>query len=139
MEFFISACTFTLLLGLFISPVLLIRFIQRANIKNAFLFYMFIGVVIAAVLTTLFAWWTNTSDLLLLEHYGYNMDGMNETEFYGNVLPAHLKQVKNLEKNIMGIGWPLKAILFFVCFLPYLFFVYAMTQLIKRRKKGSSL
>lgn len=42
--------------------------------------------------------------------------GMNDTKFYGNVLPEPIR-VKKLETSIMGIGSPLKAI---VIFMPYL-------------------
>ena len=137
MEFLVIASNITLLLGLLISPILLIRFIQRSKMKYAFVSYLIIAVILSAFLITLFAWWTDTSDLLLLKYYGYNIDGMNATEFYGNVLPENLNRVKSLEKSIMGIGWPLKAILFFACFLPYLFFVYGVTYLIGKKTQSS--
>lgn len=132
-EFLVSAITFLLLVGLLISPPLLLRFIRRTNIKYKFVAYLTIGVMLTVLITLIFAWWTHTSDLLLLKHYGYDIDGMNATEFYGKVLPENLDKVKSLEISIMGIGWPLKAIITFVFYSPYLLFVYGVTYLIGRK------
>ena len=79
-----------------------------------------------------FAWWSYTSDLLLLKNYGYDIDGMNETEFYGKVLPENMDKVKSLEISIMGIGWPLKAILTFIFYSLYLLIVYIIMYFIER-------
>lgn len=87
------------------------------------------------ILMMIFAWWSYKSDLILLKHYGYNIDGMNDTEFYGNVSPENMEQVRSLETSIMGIGWPLKAIFGYLIFIPYLIFVYSGKMLIKRLKK----
>jgi len=80
----------------------------------------------------IFAWWSHESDLILLKHYGYNIDGMNETEFYGNVSPENMEQVNRLVTSVMGIGWPLKAMFGFVMTIPYLIFVYFGKVLIDR-------
>lgn len=134
-EFLVSAITFLLLVGLLISPPLLLRFIRRTNIKYKFVAYLTIGVMLTALITLIFAWWNHTSDLLLLKHYGYDIDGMNETEFYGRVLPENLDKVKSLETSIMGIGWPLKAIITFVFYSPYLLIIYGVTYLIGWKHK----
>ena len=139
MEFLDTAITLTLLVGLLISPLLLVRFVNRTNIKYKFVSYLTIGVLLTALLTIIFAWWSYTSDLLLLKHYGYNIDGMNEAEFYGKVLPENLDKVKSLETSIMGIGWPLKAILIFVFYSPYLLIIYGVTYLIGRKTQKANL
>ena len=139
MEFLVTAISLTLLVGLLISPILLLRFINRTNIKYKFISYLTIGVFLTALLTIVFAWWAYTSDLLLLKNYGYNIDGMNETEFYGNVLPEKMDKVKSLEKSIMGIGWPLKAIMTFVFYSPYLLIIYGMTYVIGRKRRKVEL
>ncbi|GAB1418445.1 hypothetical protein MASR2M12_12590 [Bacteroidales bacterium] len=90
------------------------------------------------ILMMIFAWWSYKSDLILLKHYGYNIDGMNDTEFYGNVSPENMEQVRSLETSIMGIGWPLKAIFGYLIFIPYLIFVYSGKMLIKRLKKNKN-
>ncbi len=139
MEFLATAITLTLLVGLLISPILLLRFINRTNSKYKFVSYLIIGVLLTALLTIIFAWWSYTSDLLLLKHYGYDIDGMNETEFYGKVLPENLDKVKSLETSIMGIGWPLKAIMTFILYAPYLLIIYFVTYVIGRRKRKVEL
>ncbi len=73
-----------------------------------------------ALLIFVFAAWADISNLILLNHYGYSVDGMN----YENVLPENRERVDNLATSIMGIGWPLKAIFGFVMIIPYLIFVY---------------
>ena len=90
------------------------------------------------ILMMIFALWSYKSDLILLKHYGYNIDGMNDTEFYGNVSPENMEQVRSLETSIMGIGWPLKAIFGYLIFIPYLIFVYSGKMLIKRLKKNKN-
>ena len=132
-EFLVTAITFLLLVGLLISPPLLLRFIRRTNIKYKFVAYLTIGVILTALITLIFAWWTHTSDLLLLKSSGYDIDGMNATEFYGKVFPEHLDKVKSLETSNMGIGWPLKAIITFVFYSPYLLIIYGVTYLIGRK------
>lgn len=131
MEILVSAIHYLLLVGIFISPLLLSRIILRSRIKNKLTLFLIIGIVLSAILTFTFAWWTDTSNLMLLEHYGYNIDGMNETEFYGKVLPANMEKVKSLQRSIMGIGWPLKAILFFLFCIPYLLVIYGVMLSIK--------
>lgn len=135
MSFLVTAITVTLLGGLLISPLLLLRFINRTNIQYKFITYLTLGVVMTLIIAFVFAWWTYTSDLILLKYYDYDIDGMNETEFYGKVLPENMDKVKSLETSIMGIGWPLKAIMTFLFYSPYLLIVFGVTHLIGRRPK----
>ena len=135
MSFLVTAITVTLLGGLLISPLLLLRFINRTNIQYKFITYLTLGVVMTLIIAFVFAWWTYTSDLILLKYYDYDIDGMNETEFYGKVLPENMDKVKSLETSIMGIGWPLKAIMTFLFYSPYLLIVYGATHLIGRKPK----
>lgn len=134
MEILIDIVSFLLFLGLIISPILLLRKINKTKIKFIFFTYLAFGLILASIIAFLFAWWAYTSDLILLKHYGFNINGMNENEFYGNVLPENMDKVKSLETSIMGIGWPLKAILTFVIYTPYLLIVYFTIYLIKKSK-----
>lgn len=59
---------------------------------------------------------------------------MNETEFYGKVLPGNMERVKSIETRIMGIDWPLKAVLTFIFYSPYLLIVYFIIFLIGKNK-----
>jgi len=42
--------------------------------------------------------------------------------------------VKSLEAGIMGIGWPLKAIISFMFYSPYLIIAYLVGTLLAKRK-----
>ena len=136
MEFLLSTITFLLLVGLIIGPIILLRLLNQTNLKFKFAIFVILSLILTAIITFVFAWWVYTSDLIMLKHYGYDLDGMNETEFYGNVLPEHMEKVKSLEMNIMGIGWPLKAILTWVYYSPYLLLVFLLIYWVgKKRNK----
>ncbi len=81
------------------------------------------------------AWWNHKADLMLLKHYGYNIGGMNETEFYGNVLPENMQKVKNIETSVMGIGWTIKAIFGIIMITPYLGIIYILNWFTERIRK----
>ena len=113
-----------------LTPILLILTLEKFNIKRTFLVYLLIGLIALGILILVFSWWSYESDMILLRHYGYNIDGINEMEFYGKVSSKNMEQVKSLETSIMGIGWPLKAIFGYVIAVPYLLFIYLIKMLI---------
>jgi len=137
MEILIDIITFLFLLGLIICPILLFKRINKTEIRFKFITYLVFGLVLGAIIVYVFSWWSYTSDLMLLEHYGYNIDGMNE-EFYENVLPKNMDKVNNLVTSIMGIGWQLKAIITFVFYSPYLLIVYGVMYYQAKSKKKQS-
>ena len=125
-----------LLIGLILSPILL--FIGIWKLKKSkfnFLTYLILGLVITAGITLTFAWWADYSDQLLLSHYGYNLDAMNDFERYGNVKSEDLEKVKQIEIGYFGIGWPLKAIMTYVFYCPYLLIVYLIGITIRKMKQ----
>lgn len=137
MEKLITLVSFSLFVGILLCPILLLRKIKTTKIRYKFLAYLTIGLFLNAVIVLVFAWWSYTSDLMLLEHYGYDIDGMNETEFYGNVIPENMDKVKSIQRSITGIGWPLKAIFAFVFCSPWIivvYFVFYLTDKIKLNK-----
>lgn len=134
MEILINIISFLLFIGLILCPIILLRKINKTKIKFKLITYLTLGLILTAIIAFVFAWWTYTSDLILLKHYGYNINGMDETEFYGKVLPENIDKVKSLETSIMGIGWPLKAIMTFIFYSPYLFIVYLIVYLIGKNK-----
>jgi hypothetical protein len=137
MEKLITLVSFSLFVGILLCPILVLRKIKTTKIRNKFLAYLTIGLFLNAVIVFVFAWWSYTSDLMLLEHYGYDIDGMNETEFYGNVIPENMDKVKSIQRSITGIGWPLKAIFAFVFCSPWIivvYFVFYLTDKIKLNK-----
>ncbi len=122
-----------LILGLILStPILLLLILEKLNTKRLFLVYLLIGVIVLGILIFTFSWWCDKSNMMLLRNYGYNIDGMNDIEIYGNVSPNDLEQIKRLETSIMGIGWQLKALFGYVFVIPYLLFIYLGKMLITR-------
>lgn len=122
-----------LILGLIIStPILLLLILEKLNTKRTFLVYLLIGLFVLGILIFTFSWWCDKSNMMLLRNYGYNIDGMNDIEIYGNVSPNDLEQIKRLETSIMGIGWQLKALFGYVFVIPYLLFIYLGKMLITR-------
>lgn len=120
METIITIINFVLL-GLIISlPILTIIRLRKSNSRKLAVKYFLIGLFLMAFLISIFAAWGDFSNLILLNHYGYSVDGMN----YENVLPENRERVDTLATSLMGIGWPLKAMFGFVMTIPYLIFVY---------------
>jgi hypothetical protein len=136
MEAIVTVITLLFLIVLILSPIVLIRFVNKLNIRFKFIVFLIIGLVLMFSINFVFAWWSYTSDMILLKYYGYNIDGMSEQEFYGNVLPENMEKVRSLEISIMGIGWPLKAILSSIFYSPFLLLVYFLNYLTSRIKKS---
>jgi uncharacterized protein YacL len=130
-EIIIAIISIILLVGLFITPFVIYRSLSKLNARYKFIKYIVNGIIISAVLSVTFAWWADKSDDLLLAHYGYNREGMNEYESYGQVSPEDLETVRSLEKNTGRIGWPLKAMMAIVILLPYLLVVYLVSSVLK--------
>ena len=132
METLIPITNFLILGLIIIAPILILIILKRLKTKWTVIIYSLIGLSVLGVLMLIFAWWRHESDLILLKHFGYNIDGMSETEFFGNVLPENMDKVKRLETSVMGIGWPVKAIFGYVMTIPYLIFVYIGKVLVDR-------
>jgi hypothetical protein len=133
METLTFIISITLLLGLILSPILL--YLKLKKFKFSFLTYLILGLAITAGITLTFAWWADYSDQLLLSHYGYDLDAMNDSERYGNVKREDLEKVKQIEIGYFGIGWPLKAIMTYVFYSPYLLIVYLIGITIRKMKQ----
>lgn len=124
METLITISNF-LFLGLIIfSPILILIILKKLKIKRTLIIYSLISLLVLGALIWIFAWWADKSDMIILEHYGYNNYGWTETERFQNVAQENFEKVKSLEANSMGIGWPLKAIFGFAMTVPYLIIVY---------------
>lgn len=142
MEIIVNSINILLLLGLISSPIIILRFVNKSNIKFNFISYFIIGLIVTAIISLIFAWWSDTSSIILLKHYGgyfFNPDSNSYQVSYEKVLSENIDRVKNLEMRIMGIGWPLKAIFMFTCFLPVLLVVYFLTNLINKIRKKKNL
>lgn len=137
METITTIISLAFFIGLVLSPILIIGVLNKLNIRFKFIVYLTFGILITVIITLAFAWWLDKSNNMLLTHYGYNIDGMNESEVYGQVAPENKDRVKSLEKSIMGIGWPLKALMTYVVYLPYFLIVYYASHAMRTNRKKS--
>ncbi|MVN23467.1 hypothetical protein [Mucilaginibacter arboris] len=135
METLTTITSLFLLVGLALSPIFILRRLDKLKVKYKFIAYLTTGIVTTVFITLVFAWLTDVSDKMLLTHYGYNIDGMNEIEFYRQVFPENMERVKSLEKSVMGIGWPIKATMTYVIYFPYFLTVYLISYIIQKNKK----
>lgn len=134
MEVLINIIDFLLFVGLILSPIFILRKINKSKIKFKFISYLTLGIILNAMMVFAFAWWSYISKLILLKHFGYNIEGMNETEFYGNVLPENMEKVNSLVTSIMGIGWPLQAMMTWFYYLPYLILLFLLIYWIDKKR-----
>jgi hypothetical protein len=135
MEIFIKIISLVFLSGLLLCPILLLRYLNQTNIKCKFFIYILSGIILTALIAFLFAWWADTSNILILKHYGYIFEGWGEEENYRNVAPENLERVKSLLTSHMGIGWPLKAAMTYIFYSPYLFIAYLVNYIIGRKSR----
>jgi hypothetical protein len=134
MEIFIAIIDFLILGLLLVIPILLLFLLGKLNTNYYSIYYFLIGLLLAGVIIYFFAWWSYQSNCFLLEYYGYNINGLNETELFEKVLPENKERVINIEKSIMGIGWTLKAIFGFVVFFPYLCLISIINRFLEKSK-----
>jgi len=134
MEILTKIIFFILLGALISSPFLILYGLKRRNVKYKLIAYLSFGILTTAVIALTIAWWTDTSNQILLSHYGYDFEAMNETERFSKVTAENIERVKSLEISKMGIGWPIKALITYVFYAPYLLLVYLIVYLFKRHK-----
>lgn len=143
METLTTIISFILLFGLISVPIILFVGLQKWNHNRyKFLTYLIVGLILTAGITFTFAWWSDYSDQLLMTNYGYDFDAMNETDRFEKVDSGNLERVRQLEIGYFGVGWPLKAIMAFVYYSPYLLIVYIVGHMItkaKRKRKNMRL
>lgn len=124
MEDLNAAIKLAFLIILVISPIILLNKLYKRDLKMLFISYLITSIAITLSLVLIMAWWSHFSIELLLSHYGYDSNLLTEAERLKNVTAENLDRVKTLDSSRMGIGWPLKAILFYIFYSPYLLIVY---------------
>ena len=132
MQIITTTFSFILLIALIVSPLFLINKLNKLKVKYNFILYLISATIITSILTLFFAWWSHYSNEILLSYYGYKFDSINEFE---NVSAENLDEVKKLEISMMGIGWPLKAIMSYLVYCPYLLIVYIVSFFYTKMKK----
>ena len=101
MEILTTSFSFFLLLTLIVSPLFIINRLDKLKLKNNFLLYLILGIIVTSLLTFLIGWWSDFSNKILLSHYGYDFEAMNDVERYKNVTKENLEKVKGLEISMM--------------------------------------
>jgi len=139
METLINIISFIILIGLISVPILLFVGIKKwYHRKFDFIIFLISGLILTAGIMLTFAWWDDKSSEILLKHY----NGLSFNDDFGtyqysieNVKTENLERVEQLKIKYFGIGWPLKAIMSFVFYSPYLLIIYGVGQLIRRMKR----
>jgi len=134
MEILITVFNFLLLILLIISPFFIYKFVSNLKLRYKFIIYLLVGLAVTALFLLFFSWWNYASDLILLRYYGYNLEGMTDTESYKNVLPINKENVKSILLGVKGIGWTLKGILAYIFYIPYLLIAYALSYFLKKNR-----
>lgn len=120
-----------------VSPILILRIIIKSNHNDKLLWYLILSFIICGILITLMTWCNYESNKILLKNlngYVFFPDSNSYKVDLKNVLPNDLAKAKKIEKNIMGIGWPLKAIFSFILFTSYIYIVYGVYYLKNKLK-----
>lgn len=141
MEIIITTISLLIFIALVISPIIILKLVNKSNNKFKFITYLTIGLIVIAIISLIFGWWNDKSNIILLEHYnGYNInpDSNSGQVYYDAVLPENIDRVKELERSYMGIGWPLKSIFLFVLSSPYLLIVHFVIKLINNKPRYSA-
>lgn len=137
MEIIITSFNFILLLILIVFPLFLHKKLHTLKFKKSFILYLIFGFIVALFLTFLIAWWIDFSNKILLTYYGYEFEAMNDIERYENIKKENFEKIKVIERNMMGIGWPLKAIIFYTFFyFPYFLIVFILYSFYKRVRRN---
>ena len=116
-------------------PLIILRKMKARKTKYLNFKFTFYVLLICALLSIFCAFWKNYSSEILLRNYNayvYNPDSGGEQVEYAKVKLEDLERVKELEKTIMGIGWPLRAIFIFTfSILPVFLLTYLTDGIIE--------
>ena len=133
METSINTISSLFFAALIATPIVLFFGVKRWNpFKFDFLIYLIAGLIITAGLMGLFAWWSDYSTELLLSHYGYDIDVLDESGRYSQVAAENIDKVKQLEASFKGIGWPVKTLIIYAFYVLYLLGIYPLGLIVLR-------
>ena len=139
MEYLISSSFLILFIALLTAPFYIYIRNKKLNLKYNFIIYFFFAFIFSVFTMTFFAWWSQKSNEILLVHFGYHLDGMNNEERIGKVKKENLEIASELIKSQGGIGWPLKAIFAIANYIPYILLVYLILYLQNKKNKKVSI
>lgn len=128
----------TLLFGIItlLYPLFFVPFVHR---KQHVMIFTATTALLTGILCWTLLWWDDFSTWRLMEYYGWNPDGMCDTECFQNVAECEMERVQKLWNHNMGVGWPLKALLIYIVILPAQWILSAVEYFILkhlRAKRG---
>lgn len=138
MEILITTIKFILIIILIFCPFLILIKLHKQNSNYSFAIYLILSAVTTFILVLVLAWWSHYSCQLLLSHFGYDNDAWSDLEKFKNITSENLNKVKEIDKSRMGIGWPLKAFIFYPFYFLYLLIVYVTNNFIKNLKQKTN-
>ena len=137
MNTFLGILNILILVSILATPLLVCKKTGNTIHKNKTIVSILISTALVVLFAFVFAWWADHSDILLLKYYGYDFEIMlSDSERFKNVDPENIEIVNQLNKSIMGIGWPLKAIFSLVLFIPVALLTPVIYFLIKRKSSS---
>ncbi|MBR6112459.1 MAG: hypothetical protein IKQ08_10985 [Paludibacteraceae bacterium] len=116
MKSFIDCINFIFIVFVVIYPIFIVPFIKD---KKYLVILILAFIIVDGVLLLVYFGWDDYSTKWLMEYYGYDLDGMSESECYRNVEPGDRVMVEGMSSHIMGIGWPLRAVFAYVLIIPF--------------------
>lgn len=116
MKSFIDCISFIFLVFVVIYPFFIVPFIKDRKYLMILILAFFI---VDGILLLMYFGMDDYSTKWLMEYYGYNNDGMCESECFQNVKSGDRVMVEGMLSHIMGIGWPLRAVFAYVIIIPF--------------------
>ncbi|HEC00775.1 MAG TPA: hypothetical protein ENI91_03705 [Sphingomonadales bacterium] len=124
----------TLFVGMiFATPFLVLAYRNRANKNTGIIFINIISLPIIFAIVLISAYWPEFFGNIRLSSMGFDFYGMTDFERTLGVSPELKAEANSLYWSNMGIGWPLKALIAFVFFVPYPSISLLIFKFLKRR------
>lgn len=93
MELIVTIVSLILLLVLVLCPVFILKRVNKSRFKYKFIVYLTIGILTTTIIALAFAWWSYTSNIILLKHYNayvFNLDSNSYQVSFEKVLPQKI-------------------------------------------------
>jgi hypothetical protein len=134
METIVTTLNILVFIFLLIHPILILKYLKINKILNFTRFFI-ICLISSLILCVFAAWWLDKGQKdLLLYSYGYNDEDTFMGDPFKSVKKEHMDKAIELYESSFGIGWPIKAILSYIFYLPYLIIVYLLIYFINKYK-----
>lgn len=116
MKSFIDSINLIFIVFIVIYPFFIVPFIKD---KIYLMILILSFIIVDGIFLLVYFGWDDYSTKWLMEYYGYDLDGMCESECYRDVKPSDRVMVEGMLSHIMGIGWPLRAVFAYVIIIPF--------------------